>query len=746
MPKCSAIFALVICALVLGSPLFAQDEQEWVVQKLSQIFPGTVEGKIDYDFANGSARGTNGVYVNYNRGAAVLTADNAAVNTKTGDVEADGHVRIESSELLWVGEHVHYNFKTHVLTSEQYRTGFVPIFAAGEALSGNSTNRVYEAHHAYITTDDFSDPEYEVRASTIRIIPGKSVEMWNAVVYLRGVPVFYFPYYERNLGPRANNFTVTPGYRSRYGAYLLDTYNWYLGDAADGKVHVDGRSARGPGAGPDVNLHLGQWGEATVKYYYQYDATPNYSTNVFPGYGNIPNNRQRFYLGWQATPATNLDLKAMVNYQSDPLMLYDFFPGEYTRNPQPNTFVEANRYWENWSLDALTTPRVNSFFSQVERLPDVQLTGNPQQILDTPLYYNSQSSIGWYRSWDAFPTNGLYPGTNGIYTAEATRADSYHQITLPWTFFNWLNVIPSAGGRVTYYSTQGYTNGTPNSDVVRTVFNTGVEVSTKASQLWPEATNAFLQIDGLRHIIEPSVNYVFVPDPSVPPDQLPQFDQAYPSLLPLPLTYPDYNSIDSLDTMNVVRFGLLNILQTKRAGQLEDLVNWNVTMDWRLDSRPTQNEFNDLYSALAFRPRTWVTFESQVRYDLDGGNLDLTFHQILFTPSDRWSWGLSHWYLREGFVSPYENNYISSTFYYRVNDNWGFRAGHIFNALTGRLQEQDYTFYRDLRCWTASITFSAQSSTAIPTDFGVSFSLSLKAVPLTHPGEDAVNSYHLTGD
>ena len=82
-------------------------------------------------------------------------------------------MRIESSELLWVGEHVHYNFKTHVMTSEQFRTGFVPIFAAGEALSGNSTNRVNEAHHAYITTDDFSDPEYEVRASTIRIIPGK---------------------------------------------------------------------------------------------------------------------------------------------------------------------------------------------------------------------------------------------------------------------------------------------------------------------------------------------------------------------------------------------------------------------------------------------------------------------------------------------------------------------------------------------------------------------------------------------
>ncbi len=64
--------------------------------------------------------------------------------------------------------------------------------------------------------------------------------------------------------------------------------------------------------------------------------------------------------------------------------------------------------------------------------------------------------------------------------------------------------------------------------------------------------------------------------------------------------FPDYNSIDSIDTMNVVRFGLRNILQTKRNGQLDDLVNWNLLLDWRLDGpRRDQNNFNDLYSALA---------------------------------------------------------------------------------------------------------------------------------------------------
>src|ERR1035437_281083 len=213
------------------------------------------------------------------------------------------------------------------------------------------------------------------------------------------------------------------------------------------------------------------------------DARANSSTNIYPAYGKIPENRQRFYLGWQATPATNLNVKALVNYQSDPLVLHDFFEGDYTANPQPNTFVEINKYWDNWSLDALATPRVNSFFNQIERLPDVKLTGFRQQVLDTPVYYDSESSVGYYKTFFA-QTNGVTPFPN----YSAARADTYHQFLVPWTFFNWLNVAPRVGGRMTYYSDESGPGGT-NAETYRAVFNTGMSASFKASQLWTGATN-----------------------------------------------------------------------------------------------------------------------------------------------------------------------------------------------------------------------------------------------------------------
>ncbi len=251
------------------------------------------------------------------------------------------------------------------------------------------------------------------------------------------------------------------------------------------------------------------------------------------------------------------------------------------------------------------------------------------------------------------------------------------------------------------------------------------------------------------------MNYVFVPRPTAPPSQLPQFDSASPSLLLLPVQFPDYNNIDSIDSENVIRFGLRNTLQTKRDGQLDNLLDWTVALDWRLtpgrdqanldEPFSTQQTFSDLYSALTFKPRPWIVLNSQLRYDINGGNLNLAFHQLTLTPGERWSWSVGHWYLRNGFMDS-GDNLITSTLFFRLNDNWGLRMMHDFNAENGRLQEQDYTIYRDLRSWTGALTFRVINNSTGPADFTVAFTFSLKAAPKTPVGGDTVHPYHLVGE
>jgi len=115
------------------------------------------------------------LYIKY--GETVLMADSASWNKETGDVLADGNVHIETGQQIWVGEHIRYNMNTRIMQSQQFRAGMPPIFAAGPSLEGNSTNNTYDARHAFITSDDISDPAFRIRASHIRIVPGKYVEL-----------------------------------------------------------------------------------------------------------------------------------------------------------------------------------------------------------------------------------------------------------------------------------------------------------------------------------------------------------------------------------------------------------------------------------------------------------------------------------------------------------------------------------------------------------------------------------------
>jgi len=729
------ILALGLCLLALMGAR-GQAPSEWVIQPL------TDDGWAWLDYEHGLAGGTNGMLVQY--AGAVVTADSMTIDKNAGEVVADGHVRILREDQVWVSEHARYNFQTHEIQAEQFRTGKPPFFAAGDGLRADVKEQVYVATNAVLTTDDIAQPGVKIRAKSIKIIPGKKVIARHATLYVSNVPLFYFPYYARTLGDRANNFNFIPGYRSTFGPFVLGSYNWFLGPDWDGTYHFDLRERRGAGTGPDVNFHLGPWGEGTFRYYYLYDTEPTAdSSNV-----SVPDNRQRVYFSYQADPESTLSIKSMVRYQGDTNIVREFFEREYRENPQPSTYFDVNKYWQNWSLDAYTQPRINDFLNTVERLPDARLTGFRQQLWASPVYYQSESSLGYYEQLFA-RTNSMPTGTDYA----GARGDTYHELLLPETFFGWLNVTPRAGERLTYYSESTGPGGVWG-DETRAVFNTGAEVTFKASRVWPELHGTLLDVDGLRHIVQPSFNYVFVPRPNTLPHQLPQFDTVLTSLEMLPNEFPEFNAIDSIDSQNAVRLGLGNKLQTKRDGLVQDLVKWQLYSDWRLnrsqDLTNRLSQFSDLYSDLAFKPRSWITVESKTRYDVEDGLWRMSLHTVTLQPNDVWNWSFGHLYLRDELSGAptalgIGNNLFMSTIFLRFNEDWGVRASHYFEARTGVLQEQAYTFYRDMRSWTAALTLRERDNPTGPTDYSVAFTFSLKIHPHFGVGSETRNPYSLWG-
>ena len=289
--------------------------------------------------------------------------------------------------------------------------------------------------------------------------------------------------------------------------------------------------------------------------------------------------------------------------------------------------------------------------------------------------------------------------------------------------------------------------GTTTAEQQRWVFNTGAEVSFKASRLWNGARSKLFEVDGLRHIIQPSFNYVYVPTPNQPPPELPQFDSQLQSMRLLPIDFPDYNSIDSVDSQNVLRLGLRNKLQTRRVEGVDNLVNWSVYTDWRLKPRPDQETFADIYSDLDLKPLSWITLTSETRYDVKNTRWREANHVLTLTPNDTWSVSLGHRFLRDdpalGLNSG--NNLIYSSLYCRLNENWGVRLLHRYEARDGTLEEQQYSLYRDFRSWTGAITFRIRENRIGPTDYGVGVTFSLKAIPRFKLGDDQTKPSLLLG-
>lgn len=679
-----------------------------------------------------------GVVVRYQ--AMELVANQVALSEATGDIIADGNVRLQNAGQYWVGEHLEYNYKTGQIKGENFRAGFPPFFAGGLSLGGNLNAQDYEANETFFTSDDIEEPAFRVKAKQFRVIGGKRIEAKNASVVIGDKTAMVLPVYKRDLEKHQTYWRVTPGYRSFFGPFLLTSYHFPIGTNVIGGVKLDAYAKRGFGVGPDFAWDLHRWGKGGFQYYYINDNEPRTDPFDEP----IRQDRHRISFSHQATLRTNLTAKLMVREQSDPYVIRDFFETEYRNNTQPRSFLELNQLWSNWSLDLIAQPQLNEFYETVERLPDIRLSGIRQQIGETPLFYESESSVAYLR-WQP-GLEPFRPGMPGATDYSAMRADSFHQILWPQNYFGWLNFTPRVGGRITQYGeTDGY--GTTFDESTRFVFNTGAETSAKASRVWRGAESKFWDVKELRHIIEPSLNYVFVPSPNYTPNELPQFDREIPSLRLLPIEYPDYNAIDSIDSQNVLRLGLRNKLQTKREEGIQNLAHWAVYTDWRLNPRPDQSTFSDIYSDLDLRPRSWLGLSSETRFAVDTREFNGSHHTVTIAPNDTWSWRVGHRYFRGGpeFGPDSDNNTLYSSLYLKFNENWATRITHHFEGRDGTLEEQYYTIYRDFRSWTGALTFRVREYRERSDDFTVAFTFQLKTFPRFRLNDDQNEHSFLLG-
>ncbi|MBI4028169.1 MAG: LPS-assembly protein LptD [Verrucomicrobia bacterium] len=700
----------------------------------------TKADSMDFDQKTGEIVARGNVAVTC--GSVKLFADRMQVNRNTKEAHAEGHVRLRQGFKEWTAESLDYNFDTGAMKAGEARAELSDgLFFYGKSMESSDRDR-YVLKDSYFTTSDYEHPGYRVKASSIIVYPNNRIALHNLVLFLGPVPVFYFPYLvlpaddddsERN-GVNTGS-QVQVGSKSAWGFFVLNSYTTRVDESFRPTFRFDYRTHRGVAGGVDVRYKSGEAAAPSkgeefeprvsgkIRAYYADDKKQRESgpvevvTSTSTTTQTIAPERYQARVTQRADMDEEVYSKLKVNKLSDPNFLEDFFEKEFQEDPQPDSFLEVTKWSPNTTLSLMGRPRFNNFFTTTERLPELRYDLKRQPVLESPVFYEGENSASYLSHQFANNT----PGFNDYHSG---RVDTFHQFLYPKQYFGWLNLTPKVGGRATFYD-ETRINTSPS--VVRGVGSAGIEASFKSSRTWRDVSNTDWEIDGLRHVVEPSVNYGFVARPSRRPNELFQFDadrSSYGINKNLtPIDFPQYTGVDSINKRNVFRPALRQRLQTKRDGATWDLAELLIYQDILADKTAGEKTFSDLFAEFSTKPVRWLSLGWGGRYDYDQGQIrESTSSATVFQKKD-WKVALSHYYFRD------VGNQMGVSYSWAINENWAFRTNHRFDPSDGSLFEQAYSIDRDLHSWILSLSVSQLRPANHDSDFRIWLAFVLKAFP-----------------
>lgn len=677
------------------------------------------------------------------QGAERATADYMTLNRSSGEIYARGNVTYSSGGTIWKGEQLTYNFKTKVGRPGGFTAYFPPFYITAND-SVKTSPKVTKLTGVTVTTCEGPEPEAAMKFAEAtlseneegeREISGSDVSVeWN------GVPVMWFPKFSRTLGGHDSWFEYLPGYSSRRGAFLLTAFNLKLGTELLATTHVDPMSKRGIGIGQDfawddesvdANGRKNFAWEGGFKAYWLKDNEPFKNEDEERDYGDVQDDqRYRLKLSHRHNFTPRDYFIGGANYLSDPNILDDFFNDEYRRGVQPENRATYTHRGDNYTLAVEVNKRLNDFYENVERTPEVRLDINRTELGDSGLYYESQNSFGHLeRAYAEGDTNYLLRlGISGVQTNyDAFRFDTGHRFFYPTRHFGWLNLTPRAGYQGTYYSTtydhkkEFVTVISTNAPVtittnsfdryfeegsgVRNLFELGLEASFKAFKTWDNLV-VLDGGDGLRHVAEPYIDYSFIPEPNLTREDLPQFDR-----------------IDRLGERHDIQIGMRNKLQTRHNKSIWDIVDADVWTYYRVEKVNEEDEdFDFIYSHTELKLLRNLPVDFDFAYDPYEGNFEQFATQIAYLDNeDRSRYGLEYRFRDDG------EDFITPFILWRPRGQFGFEAFWRHDFDTQELEEQSYFVHWDSTCLGYGLGFRETDG-----DYQFWVTASLLAMPQTH--------------
>ena len=699
----------------------------------------TSTGETTYENGVATARDNVAIHI----GDTDIYGDFAQYNSRTHEVSVEGHVRIYRNVNIYVADRGVYNIDTKQIRTSNVRTDYHPYFLSGESVTETSSN-VYRVEDANFTTDDSPRPDFHLHARTVRVYENDHVVFQNVTFYVGKVPVFWWPYMYQSLND-AFSFTISPAYLSSWGPSLLSQVTFPITDDIKGRIRLDYRGRRGVAIGFDSDVDYGKDNSSNVKLktYYIEDQNPNINKTDLRRQG-VTTGRYRASLEDRTEFTADIYGIVDVTKLSDAFVMQDFYQSEFRINPVPDNVVAVAKTNPFYTLTAIARFQANEFFEQTERLPEVVLDIKRHALFGGPIFYEGETGIA--------DLHRAFAEDSGFQDYRTTRIDTFHQLLYPNTYFGWLSIVPRVGFRATYYDETvdlGKTMFTPSGNplvpdfilpdptlanplvetgsAVRTVFNTGAEASFKISRTYEDAKSRAFGLDGLLHVIQPFTNFSYVLENGMNPAAVLQFDRFEPSTQLRPIDFPQFTSVDSIDSATVWRAGVRNRLATRRDDLTVTWLELDTFFDSNIDSPYDRTPYSNFFNRLRFTPLPWaaLSIDSQLPA-FDKGFTEVNT-SVSVQPIANLQLSAGHRYLNGNPFFQNSSLYVVGGFY-RLDDNWGVGFQEQYEGTTGIIEQQRYSIYRDLTNWVASFGAVVRDNAGVK-EYGVLLTFTLKAFP-----------------
>ena len=527
----------------------------------------------------------------------LLRADNMEWNQASGEMHASGHVYLrnfERNEQVWC-DRMDYNtlqetgkfyqvkgqMVPRIITRPGMLTSHSPFYFQGEW--AERAGGIYTLHNGFITNCKIPSPWWRLRGPKFTIVPEEKAVAYRSTFLLRGVPLFFTPYYYHSLDkePRRSGFLTPNASLSSIGGPTVGLgYYWAINRSYDLTYRLLDYTSRG------LAHHVDFTGKPrpgtdfyAIFYGVQDRGVAGTSTpQTYSGLSIKASGKSALGKGWTA--------HADVNYVTS-FRFVQYWSQSYSEvlGSETHSVGFVNKVWPTYALDVVFA-RLENFQTAeiaipgngssyvanaviIRKLPELEFSGRDRPIFGKlPLWFSWDSSAGLlYRSEPIFNT-GLTQLIGRFQTGQFMNRENLAPHLTGAFHLGDFHFIPSLGLHETFYgqgqapnlSVQGQTQ---YQDVYQTTGTNNLRTAGEFSfdMVFPTISRVYARKtflgDKLKHVIEPRATYHYVTGIGSDFNQFVRFDET-----------------ELLSNTNDLLLSLTNRIYAKRGDTVQEIFTW----------------------------------------------------------------------------------------------------------------------------------------------------------------------------